>query len=58
MANVFDEFKTIAEFLQTTQKEKILIPEYQRPYAWGFDQIEALFSDLKDFTIDKINDKT
>ncbi|MDA3044039.1 DUF262 domain-containing HNH endonuclease family protein [Campylobacter sp. JMF_07 ED4] len=58
MANVFDEFKTIAEFLQTTQKEKILIPEYQRPYAWGFDQIEALFSDLKDFTIDKIKDKT
>ena len=27
-----------------------LIPEYQRPYAWTFDQVDTLFSDIWDFT--------
>ncbi len=26
-----------------------LIPEYQRPYAWTFDQVDTLFSDIWDF---------
>lgn len=31
-------------------KEKFLIPEYQRPYAWTDDQVLTLFEDLVEYT--------
>lgn len=34
----------------TGTKEKFLIPEYQRPYAWTDDQVLTLFEDLVEYT--------
>ena len=50
--------KTIKEFLENGQKQKFLIPEYQRSYSWEFDQINTLFDDLCEFTKNKIKDKS
>lgn len=50
--------KTIREFLENAQKQKFLIPEYQRPYAWEFDHIKTLFDDLVEFTKKKITQKS
>ncbi|EFM40194.1 hypothetical protein HMPREF0379_0052 [[Eubacterium] yurii subsp. margaretiae ATCC 43715] len=41
---------SIKELLMTGIKEKFLIPEYQRPYAWTDDQVITLFDDLKEYT--------
>ena len=41
---------SIKELLMTGTKEKFLIPEYQRPYAWTDDQIHTLFEDLVEYT--------
>ena len=41
---------SVKELLMTGIKEKFLIPEYQRPYAWTEDQVLTLFSDLVEYT--------
>ena len=41
---------SIKELLITGTKEKFLIPEYQRPYAWTDDQVLTLFEDLVEYT--------
>ena len=41
---------SVRELLLTGTKEKILIPEYQRPYAWTEDQVITLFDDLVEYT--------
>ncbi|WP_229770856.1 DUF262 domain-containing protein [Campylobacter portucalensis] len=41
---------SIKELLMTGAKEKFLIPEYQRPYAWTDDQVLTLFEDLVEYT--------
>ena len=41
---------SIKELLITGKKEKFLIPEYQRPYAWADDQVLTLFEDLVEYT--------
>lgn len=41
---------SIKELLMTGAKEKFLIPEYQRPYAWTDDQVLTLFDDLVEYT--------
>ena len=41
---------SIKELLMTGTKEKFLIPEYQRSYAWTDDQIYTLFEDLVEYT--------
>lgn len=41
---------SIKELLMTGIKEKFLIPEYQRPYAWTDDQVLTLFEDLVEYT--------
>ena len=41
---------SIKELLMTGIKEKFLIPEYQRPYAWTDEQVITLFDDLKEYT--------
>ncbi|WP_444704984.1 DUF262 domain-containing protein [Mycoplasma sp. 332] len=41
---------TIRNLFQNASKEhNFLIPEYQRPYSWGEEQTEKLFSDLWEF---------
>lgn len=40
---------TVEQFLSTGKEHLFIIPEYQRPYAWDEEQIQTLFSDLKDF---------
>ncbi len=39
--------KSVEEFL--SMGLPFVIPEYQRPYEWGADQVETLFDDLWDF---------
>ncbi|MBP6125124.1 MAG: DUF262 domain-containing protein [Leptotrichiaceae bacterium] len=41
---------SVRELLLTGTKEKILIPEYQRSYAWTEDQVITLFDDLVEYT--------
>lgn len=41
---------SIKELLMTGIKEKFLIPEYQRSYAWTDDQVLTLFEDLVEYT--------
>ena len=41
---------SIKELLMAGAKEKFLIPEYQRPYAWTDDQVLTLFEDLVEYT--------
>lgn len=41
--------KSIADLLSSGSKSRFLIPEYQRPYAWGADQINTLFDDLAEY---------
>lgn len=41
---------SIKDLLMTGTKEKFLIPEYQRPYAWTDDQVLTLFEDLVEYT--------
>lgn len=51
MATTIDVNKSsIKELLMTGIKEKFLIPEYQRPYAWTDDQVLTLFEDLVEYT--------
>lgn len=40
---------TVEQFLSTGKEHLFIIPEYQRPYAWDEEQIQTLFSDLKEF---------
>ncbi len=43
--------QTVLEFLATGKRNPFVIPDYQRPYAWGKEQIETLFSDIWDFAL-------
>ena len=48
--------RTVKKFLKNEDEpvcEGFLIPEYQRPYAWGDDQITTLFDDIWDFAVDE-----
>lgn len=41
---------SIKDLLMTGTKEKFLIPEYQRPYAWTDAQVLTLFENLVEYT--------
>lgn len=41
---------SVQDLLKSGKEHKFIIPEYQRPYAWGVDEAETLFNDLWDFT--------
>lgn len=41
---------SVQDLLKSGKEHKFIIPEYQRPYAWGIDEAETLFNDLWDFT--------
>ena len=42
--------KNVKEFLQSGGTNIFLIPDYQRKYEWGKDEIDMLFDDLSEFT--------
>ena len=45
-----DNKQSVMVLLKSGIQHPFLIPEYQRPYAWTFDQVDTLFSDIWDFT--------
>lgn len=45
--------QSVAELLGTGKIKPFVIPEYQRPYAWGSEEVETLFYDIWDFAITK-----
>ena len=42
--------QSVKQLLETGKEHPFVIPEYQRPYAWGCDEVQTLFDDLWDFT--------
>ena len=58
-ATISIDKKNIKQFFEESRQKPFLIPEYQRPYEWGDDQITTLFDDLKSFAesdVDKTNE--
>lgn len=47
--------KSVKEFLDAGKKQKFIIPEYQRPYAWLEDEVQTLFDDIVEYTQEKID---
>lgn len=45
--------QSVVDFLKSGKDHPFVIPEYQRPYAWGDDEIITLFDDLWDFSIER-----
>lgn len=43
--------KSVKQLLETGKEKKFIIPEYQRPYAWSDEQIQVLFDDLVEYTV-------
>ena len=41
--------QSVKELLESGKSHPFVIPEYQRPYAWTYDQVITLFEDLWDF---------
>lgn len=52
--------QTVSQYLSSGSEERFIIPEYQRPYAWGDDEITVLFDDLlqfaREFASDEVSD--
>lgn len=42
--------QSVKQLLETGKKQKFVIPEYQRSYAWTDEQIQILFDDLVEYT--------
>jgi len=42
--------QSVKTLLVSGVEHPFVIPEYQRPYAWNFDQVDTLFNDIWDFT--------
>ena len=47
---LFVDEKKLGVFLQSGASNAFLIPDYQRKYEWGKDEIDVLFDDLSEFT--------
>lgn len=47
----------VKQFLETGREEPFLVPDYQRPYSWGEEEIVTLFNDLLLFTEGDISKK-
>lgn len=47
--------KSVKEFLEAGKKQKFVIPEYQRPYAWGEEEVQTLFDDIVEYTQERID---
>ena len=46
--------QNVVDLLKSGKDHSFVIPEYQRPYAWSDDEINTLFDDLWDFSIDRL----
>ena len=42
--------RSVKQLLETGKNKRLIIPEYQRPYAWSDEQIQVLFDDLTEYT--------
>lgn len=51
MSNLNIDQKTIFGLLTDKKKADFLIPDYQRPYAWGEEECETFWDDLRAFAI-------
>ena len=47
----------VKQFLETGREEPFLVPDYQRPYSWGKEEIVTLFNDLLLFTEGDVSKK-
>ena len=47
--------KSMREFLGSGKKERFIIPEYQRPYAWTDEEVQTLFDDLVEYTQERMD---
>ncbi len=52
-ANINVNKQTVLQLLTSGQEVPFVIPEYQRPYTWGDDEITTLFDDIWGFSIDR-----
>lgn len=55
-ANINVNKQTVLQLLTSGQEIPFVIPEYQRPYSWGEDEICTLFDDLWNFSIERNQD--
>lgn len=55
MARLTIDQKSILELLSDKKNRGYLIPDYQRPYAWGEDECATLWEDLVNFAIPNDN---
>ena len=52
-ANINVNKQTVLQLLTSGQEVPFVIPEYQRPYSWGDDEICTLFDDIWSFSIER-----
>lgn len=45
--------QSVLDLLKSGKENRFVIPEYQRPYAWGDDEVVTLFDDLWQFSIER-----
>ena len=48
--------QSVIELLKTGKDNLFVIPEYQRPYNWTYDQIDTLFENLWEFSLENSQD--
>lgn len=51
--NISVNKQTVIDLLKSGKDHRFLIPEYQRPYAWGDDEVITLFDDLWEFSLER-----
>lgn len=51
--NISVNKQTVVDLLKSGKDHRFLIPEYQRPYAWGDDEVITLFDDLWEFSLER-----
>ena len=56
-ANINVNKQTVLQLLTSGQEVPFVIPEYQRPYSWGDDEICTLFDDIGGFSIERTEKK-
>lgn len=45
--------QSVLDLLKSGKEHRFVIPEYQRPYAWGDDEVVTLFDDIWQFSIER-----
>lgn len=50
--------KSVKDLLSSGSTSKFVIPDYQRPYNWSDDEINTLFEDLWEATLDSITNQS